>query len=119
LEDTGTTLPATLVSMAGNITTIDGVVDAILADTGTDGVVVATASKTGYSLAATGLDSISATAVASPTTWPQRIMWALQRFYNSAKTPTTLTTKTDAGETLTTQTITDDGAGTETLGAPS
>jgi hypothetical protein len=37
---------------------LDLLVDAILADTGTDGVVVAAGSKTGYALAATGLDSV-------------------------------------------------------------
>lgn len=37
---------------AGALTTIDGNVEAILADTGTDGVVVAVGSKAGYSLAA-------------------------------------------------------------------
>ena len=46
LTDTGTTLD-------GKLDTIDGIVDAILLDTGTDGVVVAAASKTGYTLAAT------------------------------------------------------------------
>ena len=40
------------------IDTVDGIVDAILLDTGTDGVVVATASKTGYALTATGADLI-------------------------------------------------------------
>jgi hypothetical protein len=40
------------------IDTVDGVVDAILADTGTDGVVVAAASKTGYALSAAGIDAI-------------------------------------------------------------
>ena len=35
------------------LSTIDGVVDAILADTGTDGVVVAAGSKTGYSISGT------------------------------------------------------------------
>lgn len=37
---------------SGALTTIDANIDAILADTGTDGVVVASASKTGYSLSA-------------------------------------------------------------------
>ena len=46
LVDTGTTLDAALA-------VVDANVDAILADTGTDGVVVASASKTGYSLTAT------------------------------------------------------------------
>ena len=40
------------------IDTVDTVVDAILADTGTDGVVVASGSKTGYALAATGANLI-------------------------------------------------------------
>ena len=40
------------------ITTVDTVVDAILLDTGTDGVVVAASSKTGYSLASTGMDIV-------------------------------------------------------------
>lgn len=38
-----------------SVDTIDGIVDAILDDTGTAGVVVAAASKTGYSLSAAGL----------------------------------------------------------------
>jgi hypothetical protein len=41
-----------------SVDTIDGNVDAILLDTGTDGVVVATASKTGYALSAAGVDAI-------------------------------------------------------------
>ncbi len=40
------------------LATIDTVADAILADTGTDGVVVAAASKTGYRLSATGVDDV-------------------------------------------------------------
>jgi hypothetical protein len=40
------------------LSTIDTVVDSILDDTGTAGVVVAAGSKTGYALAAAGLDSI-------------------------------------------------------------
>lgn len=51
LTDTGTTLD-------GKIDTIDGIVDSILADTGTDGVVVAAASKTGYTLSAAGIQAI-------------------------------------------------------------
>lgn len=41
-----------------SVDTIDGIVDAILLDTGTDGVVVAAASKTGYALSATGADAV-------------------------------------------------------------
>lgn len=51
LVDTGTTLD-------GKIDTIDGIVDSILADTGTDGVVVAAGSKTGYTLSAAGIQAI-------------------------------------------------------------
>lgn len=50
-----TTIPAILVDTG---TTLDGKIDAILLDTGTDGVVVAAASKTGYRLSATGVDDI-------------------------------------------------------------
>ena len=39
-------------------TTLDGKVDAILADTGTDGVVVAAGSKTGYALSSAGIDAV-------------------------------------------------------------
>lgn len=38
---------------ASALATVDGIVDAILVDTGTDGVVVAAASKTGYALTTT------------------------------------------------------------------
>jgi hypothetical protein len=38
---------------------LDVIIDAILADTGTDGVVVAAASKTGYTLSAAGIDAIA------------------------------------------------------------
>ena len=41
-----------------DLVTVDSVADAILVDTGTDGVVVATASKTGYRLSGTGVDDI-------------------------------------------------------------
>lgn len=40
------------------LATVDTVVDAILLDTGTDGVVVATASKTGYALSSAGVQAI-------------------------------------------------------------
>jgi hypothetical protein len=41
LEDTGTTIPASLTTIDNEIAVIDGIVDAILLDTGTDGVVLA------------------------------------------------------------------------------
>lgn len=40
-------------SVSADIATVDGVVDAILLDTGTDGVVVAAGSKTGYTISGT------------------------------------------------------------------
>lgn len=45
-------------SIAADIAAVKSDTTAVLLDTGTDGVVVATASKTGYGLAATGLDSV-------------------------------------------------------------
>lgn len=54
LDVLGTASLATAAALA----TVDGVVDAILEDTGTDGVVVAAASKTGYSLSAAGVQAI-------------------------------------------------------------
>ncbi len=80
--------------------------------------------KTGYSLAATGLDAITATEPSTkPTTFPGWIMWLVQRFRRTNKAITggvgAIVVKTEAGTTVTTQAITDDDVGTETLGAPS
>lgn len=58
------------------LSTIDTNVDSILADTGTDGVVVAAASKTGYRLSATGVDDIHDEAVEGTTTLRQSIRLA-------------------------------------------
>lgn len=65
---TGTAVPAAAADAAGglvisaagglDVDAMNANVSAVLADTGTDGVVVAAASKTGYSLAATGADLI-------------------------------------------------------------
>jgi hypothetical protein len=52
------TLVAADYATATALATVDTVVDSILDDTGTAGVVVASGSKTGYSLAAAGLDAI-------------------------------------------------------------
>ena len=64
--DTGATAVArtgadsdTLETLSDQLDTVDTNVDAVLADTGTDGVVVAAASKTGYKLASDGLDSVT------------------------------------------------------------
>jgi hypothetical protein len=84
------------------------------------GAVVADNSKAGYSLAPTGLDAITATEpTAKPTTFPGWLMWLVQRFRRADKTPSAITVKTEAGATVTTQAISDDGAGRESLGAPS
>ena len=45
-------------ALEASLQTVDGNVDSILADTGTDGVVVAAASKTGYRLSSTGVDDV-------------------------------------------------------------
>jgi hypothetical protein len=77
------------------------------------------ASKTGYSLAATGLDAITATEpTGKPTTFPGWLMWLVQRFRRSTKSATQIVVKTEAGATVTTQTITSSGDN-QTLGAPS
>lgn len=50
--------PADASVVAGLIAAVETKVDSILADTGTDGVVVAAGSKTGYALSAAGVDDI-------------------------------------------------------------
>ena len=92
---------------------------AILADTGTDGVVVAEGSKTGYSLSATGLDLIPATDPGGVAdTFPKMMVQLWRRFFKKA-TKTSLQIKTFADDDTTvrtTQTVSDDGT-TETQGA--
>lgn len=114
--------------VAGYLENIDGGVT-ILGQVGT-GVNATTAQaaaaaalaawgKTGFSLAATGLDSITATEpTAKPTTFPGWIMWLIQRFRRADKSSTQIKVLTEAGATVTTQTITAVGAD-ETVGAPS
>jgi hypothetical protein len=60
-------------ALAAGLATIDANVDAILADTGTDGVVVATASKTGYRLSSTGVDDVLDEVVEGSTTLRQSV----------------------------------------------
>ena len=77
------------------------------------------AGLSGVSLAATGLDAITATEpTGKPTTFPGWIMWLVQRFRRADKTSTVITVKTEAGATVTTQAITSSGDN-ETLGPPS
>jgi len=96
-------------------------VDAILADTGSDGVAVAAASKTGYKLAPDGFDSITTTAPSGvASNFREMVVQLWRRFFQKATmTSTQLKTYADDGSTpVTTQTISDDGT-TQTQGAAS
>lgn len=114
---TGVTIPT--------VTTVTSVTNGVTVSTNNDktGYTASTVSdKTGYSLAASGLDSITATdpgGVAS--TFPQMLVQLWRRFFKgSAKSAGagTIVTYADNGSTVrTTQTYTDDGNGNETLGA--
>ncbi len=100
------------------LSTIDGNVDSILDDTGTAGVVVASASKTGYALASTGLDSISTTAPSGvASNFREMVVQVWRRFFKkTTKTATELKTYADNGSTIvTTQVVSDDGT-TQTQG---
>lgn len=55
----GLATAAALTTIDGKIDTIDTNVDSILADTGTDGVVVAAGSKTGYALSTSGNEAVA------------------------------------------------------------
>lgn len=71
--------------------------------------------KTGYSLASTGLDSVSASVPnGRPTTFPGWIMWLCRRFGNKVTaTSSVLTVYKDDGTTVnTTQALSDDGTTT-------
>jgi hypothetical protein len=74
---------------------------------------------TGVILAATGLDQLSSAEVtAKPTTFATKLMWLVQRLWRADKSATAIVVKTEAGATVTTQTISESGTD-ETLGAPS
>jgi hypothetical protein len=109
------------------VATVDTVVDgiatnvaAVLADTGTDGVVVATASKTGFKLASDGLDSVAITAPTGVASNFREMMVQLwRRFFKKTTVTATDELKTfadDGTTTVTTQTVSDTG-GTQTQGA--
>jgi len=109
--------PPTAAAIRSEIDTNSTQLAAILADTGTDGVVVALASKTGYSLAATGLDAIPITAPTGVAgTFREMLVATWRRFFKKATLSTTqLKTYADNGTTvLTTQTVADTG-GTQTI----
>lgn len=102
-----------------NVTTIESVdaTDAIQSAA----TAAITANKTGYSLAATGLDAITATRpTGKATTFPQMLVQLFYRFFGKAtQTATQLKTYGADGTTVvTTQTVSDDGT-TETQGEAS
>lgn len=113
---------AAIAAVDAKMDTIDNLLDtevgvliagvaAILDDTGTAGVVVAAASKTGYALSATGLDSISIAAPAGVASNFREMMVAMWRrhFKKTTLTATELKTFADNGSTvLTTQVASDD-----------
>jgi hypothetical protein len=111
---------ATSGKVAAEIDLIKTDVAAILADTGTDGVVVATASKTGYALSSAGVDAIlddapsaELSSVPSTTgTLRQMIQFLFQYFRNKKTVTSTVETlyKEDASTSLGTATVSDDGA---------
>lgn len=93
----------------------------ILADTGTAGVVVAAASKTGYALAASGLDSISTTAPTGVASNFREMLVATWRWFykRSTLTSTQLKTYADNGTSvISTASVSDDGT-TQDKGAAS
>jgi hypothetical protein len=97
--------------------------DALVA-AGTLEPVVAAVDKTGYKLAADGLDAISVAdpgGVANMTTLPRMMVALWRRAYGKvALSPTQLTTYADGGTTInTTQAVSDDGSGNQTQGAAS
>ena len=108
-------------SMSADVAAVKSDTAATLADTGTDGVVVAAASKTGYKLASDGLDSVATTAPTGVASNFREMVVGLWRrlFKKSTLTATQLKTYADDGTTvLTTQTVSDDDT-TQTQGAAS
>lgn len=110
-------------SVSADIAAVKSDTAAVLADTGTDGVVVAAASKSGYALSSTGLDSIATTAPSGvASNFREMVVQTWRRFFKKAVHDTaaeTLKTYADDGTTLvTTQTLSESGD-TETQGAAS
>ena len=97
-------------------------INSILADTGTDGVVVAAGSKTGYALSATGLNSV---VVAEPTDVPawttgtivQAIAYMMAWYRNEVQqTADTKTLRNDADDAAIIECAVSDDATTLTVG---
>jgi len=98
---------------------LDTIVDSILTDTGTDGVVVA--DKTGFKLASDGLDTVATTAPSGvASNFREMLVQVWRRFFKkSTLTSTELKTYADNGtDVLTTQTVSDDDT-TQTQGSSS
>jgi hypothetical protein len=116
----GLATSATQTTLDGKIDTIDTNVDAILADTGTDGVVVAAGSKTGYTLSNTGIDALftrqlteSYAADGAAPTVAQALMLIQQRMTEFGISSTTLTiNKLDGTTAAATLTLNDGSAPT-------
>jgi len=119
-------------SVTGAVGSVSGAVGSVTAAVTTDSASRTASKATGFAtptnitaasgvaLSAAGLDAVAATEPSGkPTTFPGKVLWLVQRFWRADKTPTKVTVKTEADATVTEQTITDDGAGTETLGTPS
>jgi len=111
LTDTGTTLPATLTTIEGKIDTVDTVADAILADTGTDGVVLSTTmlQRIADYVLRRNTDNIEASSdgdALSPRSLYGAIAAAVHKVVSSGGTLTTY--KSDDSTSLTTATETTD-----------
>ena len=108
-------------SVSADIAAVKAETALIVADTGTDGVLVAAAAKTGYKLASDGLDSVAITypsGVASNFREMMIQLW-IRFFGKVTKTDSAIRTYAANGtDVLTTQVISDT-AGTETQGAAS
>jgi len=119
LTDTGVigALGAGLTALAtqASVNTIDGNVDSILADTGTDGVVVASGSKTGYALSAAGVDAVLDEVVEGSMTFRQMLTIFLSGLGGiSAGGGTATITFADKANTKARITATVDGSGNRT-----
>jgi hypothetical protein len=76
------------------------------------------ASKTGYSLSSSGLDDIAdVEPTAKPTNFIGWVRWLIQRHRRASMTSTALIVKSESGETITTQSLSDDGT-TQEVGPP-
>lgn len=93
---------------------------AILDDTGTSGVLVANSAKTGYSLSASGLDSISVADPGAPSNWttlPKIINGVLRFFWKkTVKDATTIKAYADDGTTVNATMTHSTSGSTETKG---